>query len=167
MNIKNIILFGFLAAIVSLVACKSDGGDDPTGGCTDPDEKVALELIIGTWSLDTVTKNDEAVPETAMDWSDMTFVVNASLEDCGSKTYTVTGGNLTFPDAADATWTYQEGTNYQVLVRADGVVMRIMSLTADELILRQDQATDLCPEGGCTTGGARTIGTWLYTFSPN
>ncbi len=151
-----IFLLGFVT--IQLVSCKGDddgGGDDKIT----PEEVAVLTDLIGTWNLTSVTQDDEA-PQIG-DYSSMILTVGASTEDASAgKVYSVTGGGPVFPDVTDAVWSFVDGSNFAVIERADGSLVRVNEVTSSSLILQLDQDDEIETEGR-----VQAIGRYIFTFS--
>lgn len=162
MNHINNKFFVFIAVLgmvtLSLMSCKKDKKDP--GPEISAEEKAQLELLLGTWNLTDVTQDDEPVQEGAGDYTGLSLAINASLEDGSGKTYSVTGGDYVFPDVSEASWSFVEGSNFEVIEREDGELMRIVTLAEGSLVLRQEVTVNHLAEGRVAT-----VGIYLFTFS--
>ena len=158
MNHINKKFFLFIAvlgvATLSLMSCKKD----KKGPSISAAELAVLENLVGTWSLTTVTQDDG--PVQVGDYSSLTLIVNGSLSDGSGKTYSVANGGPALPSVTEASWSFVDGSNFGVIEREDGVLMRINSVTATTLVLQQDVEDEI------ETGGrVASIGRYIYTFT--
>lgn len=158
---KNIKFFAFILtlglATGLLISCNDD---DDGGSSISAEERAVLEDLIGTWTATEVTQDGEA-PQ-AGDYSNLVLSIDADLSDGSNKVYSVTGGDLAFPNVTNASWSFVDGsvdTDNPVIRREDGELMRIMDLSSTTLVLRQEVAEEL------GDGRVAHIGTYLYTFT--
>lgn len=158
-NIKKYTFLFVLGLAVSMLISCNKGKDDK-----DEDEKISteeaavLQDLLGVWDATEVTQDGEE--PLVGNYSALELNIEANLEDGSDKVYTVTGGDLAFPDVSGASWSFVEGSNFSVIQREDGTLMRINELDGTNLVLQQDVDTELQ-----TGDRVLSTGRYIYTFS--
>lgn len=150
--ISGVVLICF--AMLTLTNCKKDD----EGPSITKEEQEAINLLTGTWTVESVTQDGDD-PQIG-DYSQLQLTINGNANDGSGKTYTVVNGAPALQDVSGASWSFVDGSNFTVIEREDGFLMSIQENTESKLVLRQDVKEEI--ETGARVA---TLGKYIYTFS--
>jgi len=159
---KQITRLFSLAVLVSATlfysGCGSSGGDE------DSEEKIQLEKLKSTWTIQSVV-NDGT--DRSVEYPGMTLTISGTFSEGGTYNYTsdaTTWPNLS-PWKAIDTWKFSPGSVTSIIVRQSDLIEMNYSLSNGEKTLA---ISFNYPDSGTGFNNGRTqktAGDWTFTFT--